>query len=459
MSEGKIIRDVVHSDIVFEQKFFDIVDTAEFQRLNRIKQLSCEYLVFPGATHTRLAHSIGCYYVMEKLIEHFSKELRKLGYEVKERERELALCAALIHDIGHGPFSHSFEHIFHLQSHEEWAVSILKDEKTQVHQTICRNFGEDFLEALTDLISKEYGGQCEDGILSVISTLVSSQVDADRMDYLLRDSYFTAVSNGNYDLDRLIRSLGVEKSPSGNFTIFIREKFMATLEEYILARYYMHKEVYQHSVKKQMEGILRKIFQRASELLEQGQPLFCHPVLCKLLFGEEIDVGSYLLLDDNLFLYHLLVWQESEDEILRFLSISFLNRDKFEKFELSVEDHRLIENFQKNVNKVLCQGNKAHIEDFSKAYFYMEEHMDLQLYVNTKENIWIKCKDGKLWDLAERSAIINKYNIDSHGDCRKRIYFSRELFQMIYGIVPAQDLSQYMKNESDGRVSYEGEEV
>lgn len=446
MNEGRIIRDVVHSDIVFEQKFFEIVDTAEFQRLNRIKQLSCEYLVFPGATHTRLAHSIGCYYVMEKLIEHFSAELRKLGYEVREKERELALCAALIHDIGHGPFSHSFEHIFKLQSHESWAVSILREESTQIHQVICRNFGEDFLDALTDLISKEYGGQREEGILSVISTLVSSQVDADRMDYLLRDSYFTSVSNGNYDLNRLIRSLGIEKSPGGNFTVFINEKFMATLEEYILARYYMHKEVYQHSVKKQMEGILRKVFRRASELLGQGAELSCHPVLRKLLLGESVDVKEYLLLDDTVFLYHLSVWRESEDEILRFLVTSFLDRDKFEKLTLPAEDIYSGEFFKKSVNKVLTQGNKTGIEDFSSTYFYMEEQTDLKLYVNTKENIWIKCKDGKLWDLAERSTIINKYNIDNRKDCQRRIYISRPLFRMIYGMDLAEDLSQYIKN-------------
>ena len=105
MKATKIIRDVIHSDIVFDQRFMKIIDTKEFQRLNRIKQLSCEYMVFPTATHTRMAHSLGTYYVMGKLIEHFSALLLEMGYEVKNEDKDLALCAALLHDIGHGPFS------------------------------------------------------------------------------------------------------------------------------------------------------------------------------------------------------------------------------------------------------------------------------------------------------------------------------------------------------------------
>lgn len=434
MNTSRIIRDVVHSDIVFPAKYFEIVDSSEFQRLNRIKQLSCEYLVFPGATHTRLSHSIGCYFVMEKLIDHFSQVLHEMGYEVRPEERELALCAALLHDIGHGPFSHTFENIFPQKSHEQWTVDILSDGNTQVHRTLVRNFGRDFVPALTELISKDYAGQQEGGIFSVIATLVSSQVDADRMDYLLRDSYFTSVTNGNYDLNRLIRSLGIEKGEGGRFTIFIHEKFMATLEEYLLARYYMHKEVYQHSVKKQMEGILKKIFQRAGQLHRKGEDLYVHPVIGKLLRGESISTAEYLQLDDNSFVYHIGLWKESEDEILRFLCRAFLDRNKFEKLEGKGTARENEENLKKKLNKAMRAGNKSGIERLEEEYFYLETESCVRLYVNTKENIWVKCRDGRLADLAERSAIINAHSIKIPLENEKRIYFSRELFEKIYGI-------------------------
>lgn len=433
MSQGRIIRDVVHSDIFFEKKYFEIIDTAEFQRLNRIKQLSCEYLVFPGATHTRLAHSLGVYFVMDKLIHHFTGVLKDLGYQVTEEEKELALCAALVHDLGHGPFSHSFENIFPVKSHESWTTEILQEESTEIHQVIIKNFGKEFLDALVDLISKEYAGHRQGGILSIISTLVSSQVDADRMDYLLRDAYFTSVTNGNFDLNRLIRSLGVEQSPRDSFIIYIHEKFMATLEEYILARYYMHKEVYQHSVKRQMEGILKKIFLRAGELIGRGSQLYCHPVIDKLIHKKDIGVKEYLRIDDNTLIYHLELWEKSQDPILAFLCRCFLDRNKFEKRVFSTEDKESVEKFKESINKVLKNGNKYPIKDFSKEYFIFEDEMKLELYANRRENIWIKSSRGELHDLSQRSTLINKKSMTDQTHSQRRIYYSRELFQMIYG--------------------------
>lgn len=308
------------------------------------------------------------------------------------------------------------------------------DEATEIHQAIIRNFGTNFLHALVDIISKEYPSPKEEGILSVISALVSSQVDADRMDYLLRDSYFTAVSNGNYDLDRLIRSLGVEKSTTGNFRIFIHEKFMATLEEYILARYYMYKEVYQHPIKRQMEGILKKIFMRASELLQNTHPIDCHPILFKLMQGREIDVKEYLLLDDNIFVYHISLWQQAQDQILSYLCRAFLDRNKFEKIIFSKESKTSAEEFRRKINVALVKEKRKPIHDFSKEYFYMEEEQTLKLYINTKENVWIKRRNGQLSDLAEYSSIINKYSMQEQSGKLQRIYFSRELFELIYGI-------------------------
>lgn len=434
MKATKIIRDVIHSDIVFDQRFMKIIDTKEFQRLNRIKQLSCEYMVFPTATHTRMAHSLGTYYVMGKLIEHFSALLLEMGYEVKNEDKDLALCAALLHDIGHGPFSHTFEKIFMMKSHEDWAVSILKSTETEINSVILKEFGEDFLIRLTEIISKAYKHQDENGIFFIISTLVSSQVDADRMDYLLRDAYFTSVTTGNYDFKRLIRAFGVEKNSKGELIIFIHQKFIATLEEYILARYYMHKEVYQHSVKRQMEGILQKIFERAKQIYTSDNEIEIASIIEKLFRNEKLSVEDYLKLDDTTLLYHVSLWQENKDEILSRLCKSFIERKKFKKYNFSQDSDIQITKFKEKINELLLENNKPPIEDYSKEYFYIEDDRDLKLYVNTKENIWIKRKDNKLLDLSEVSIIINESSISNKSECTKRIYISPEIFNLRFGL-------------------------
>ncbi len=449
MQSYKIIRDVVHLDIVIEKKYFCIIDTMEFQRLSRIKQLSCEYMVFPTATHTRLSHSLGTFYVMQSLIEHVSVLLSQLGYNVDEEDKELALCAALVHDIGHGPFSHTFEKIFDYKSHEMWTVDILSSAETQIHKAIVEEFGEKFLHRLVDIISKNYKSEPGNEIFSIISMLVSSQVDADRMDYLLRDSYFTSVTNGNYDFKRLIRSLGVQKSETG-MKLFIDQKFLATLEEYILARYYMHKEVYQHPIKRQMEGILKKIFQRVFELKKENIEFFCDSTLCSLIGDKRIGVKEYLKLDDTIFLYHISIWQDHEDPVLSFLCCGFLQRNKFKTFNIqnniskcskmskslsdSSKDILGCDTVKEIINSKLRMHYIKEIEDFSKEYFYFEDDMDLKIYVNADENIWIKRQDNTLCDLTDVSVIINRASISDRSECIKRIYVNTQLFKIIYGI-------------------------
>lgn len=446
MQDYKIIRDVVHLDIVIEKKYFCIIDTMEFQRLSRVKQLSCEYMVFPTATHTRLSHSLGTFYVMQNLIDHVSVLLSQLGYNVDEEDKELALCAALVHDIGHGPFSHTFEKIFDNKTHEMWTVDILSSPDTQIHHAIIKEFGEKFLLRLIDIISKNYKSEPRNEIFSIISMLMSSQVDADRMDYLLRDSYFTSVTNGNYDFKRLIRSLGVQLTEDG-MKLFIDQKFLATLEEYILARYYMHKEVYQHPIKRQMEGILKKIFQRVQELKKSGRAIFCDDTLCSLLEERQIDVKEYLRLDDTSFVYHISIWQDHEDPVLSFLCCSFLQRNKFKTFNIHTDylsdkesirgKNKMIfgeDKIKEIINSNLKANNIDEIDDFSKEYFYFEDDMDLKIYVNTDENIWIKRQDNTLSDLTQVSVIINKANISDRSECIRRIYLSSQLFRIIYGI-------------------------
>lgn len=425
-----IIRDVIHSDIEFDDNIKEIINCPEFQRLHRINQLSCEYLVFPTATHTRFSHSIGTYHIMKKLIDHFSIKLEEKGYEVKKQDKELAYIAALLHDIGHGAFSHTFEKIFKLKSHESWTIDIIKDNTTYIHKKIVEIYGDVFLKRLIEIISKSYKDEENSKIFSIIAKLVSSQTDADRMDYLLRDSYFTSVTNGQYDIDRLIKSFGVEEV-GDDLKIYIKEKYMSTLEEYVLARYFMHKEVYQHTTKRHMEGLLFLIFKRVKELLKQEKEIFCDDILKKLILKNEIEVKDYLKTDDIFFTYHILMWTNCDDETLRFLSNSFLNREQFD-IEISYTQEEL---FVK-INNLLEKNSKPPITNLGEEYFYIKTEKNAELYFKSGENIWIKSRDeqdDRLYDLSEKSLIINKDNA-SKSFKSVNIFLSSKIFKIIYGI-------------------------
>ena len=423
-----IIRDVIHGDIEFDDNIKQILNCPEFQRLHRIHQLSCEYLVFPTATHTRFSHSIGTYHVMKKLIEHFTVKLEEKGYKVKKEDKQLAYVAALLHDIGHGAFSHTFEKIFSLKSHEAWTMAIIKDKNTHIHKKIIKLYGKAFLQKLIDVMSKSYKNQESSNIFSIIATLVSSQTDADRMDYLLRDSYFTSVTNGRYDIERLIKSFGVTQINS-ELRIYINEKYMSTLEEYVLARYFMHKEVYQHTTKRHMEICLCLIFKRVKEILVSKTKIFCDDALKNLILKKNITVSDYLKTDDSYFMYHIMSWTKSKDDILVFLCNCFLNREQFD-IEVSYDEEML----KSKINKLLAKHNKQEIKDLNDEYFYIETQKQVNLYVSSTENIWIKSKDDdKLYDLSQKSLIINRENaIKDYSS--KNIFISSTLFKIIYGI-------------------------
>ena len=423
-----IIRDVIHNDIEFDDKIKQILSCSEFQRLHRIHQLSCEYLVFPTATHTRFSHSIGTYHIMKNLIAHFTLELKKLGYEVKDEDKNLAYIAALLHDVGHGAFSHTFEKIFGVKSHEQWTIEIISDENTSIHKKIVDLYGDEFIKRLISIISKSYKDDEKTKIFDIIATLVSSQTDADRMDYLLRDSYFTSVTNGRYDIQRLIKSFGV-KEEDDKLKIFINEKYMSTLEEYVMARYFMHKEVYQHNIKQHMEKCLKLLFKRANELFMNNEDIFCDIVLKKLILGQKITVDEYLTTDDGYFMYHIKNWSNHKDKILSYLCKCFLNRQLFD-YETDESKEELIA----KINNLLQKNSCETIKNLDYEYFYIRTDKKGALYANTKENIWINSRNNeKLCDLSEKSLLINKQNA-SEIFTSSNNYISSYLFALKFGI-------------------------
>ena len=248
LAEEKVFKDPVHRYIhVRDQVIWDLIGASEFQRLRRIKQLGTTYLVFHGAEHSRFNHSLGVYEVVRRIID----DIFKGRPEWDESERLVVLCAALLHDLGHGPFSHAFEHVFDLD-HEKFTQAILLGD-TEVNE-ILKRVSPEFPQHVSDVIAKTYTNK------QAVS-LISSQIDADRMDYLQRDAYFTGVSYGHFDMERILRVMRPREDQ-----VVIKQSGMHAVEDYIMSRYQMYWQVYFHPVSRSAEVVLTKALHRAKEL-------------------------------------------------------------------------------------------------------------------------------------------------------------------------------------------------
>lgn len=426
----KIIRDVIYGDIYFPEKFLKLIDTPEFQRLHRVKQLSTAYMLFPSAVHTRFSHSIGTYYVMGKLLTHFEEILRKMGIPITEDEKNLALCAALLHDIGHGPFSHAFEKAFpdeiQIDDHEKWSINIINSESSSINKVLKEHFGEQFPQKVSWVIEKNFETILKEcnleriNIFKIISLLISSQLDADRMDYLLRDAYFTSVTNGRYDLDRLIRSLDIDIKDN-QICICVNEKYISTLEQYVLARYHMYKEIYLHPIKCEMESIVRKIYYRLYELTKEGRKEYIDVLpetLKKIFRNEKINIKEYIDLDDTVVTALINKFINNSDYILSTLCNDFINRHKYKRLNLFNNKEADINFFKNKLNDVLSKEGKDPILNYENEYFWIESNMYVEICKNGKgigKNILIRKSNGTLINISEVSNVINKQNTASEG--------------------------------------------
>lgn len=314
LDEEKVFKDPVHSYVhVRDQLIWNLVNTTEFQRLRRIRQLGTTYLTFHGAEHSRFNHSLGVYEIMRRIIGNFTDNSPWV-----EEDRLLCLSAALLHDIGHGPFSHSFEKVF-ATNHEEWTQAILLGE-TQVNQTL-RQISRDFPQQISEVIGKTHDNK-------LIVSLISSQIDADRMDYLLRDAYYTGVNYGNFDIERILRVM----RPHEEYAV-VKYSGMHAVEDYIMSRYQMYWQVYFHPVTRSAEVILGKILHRAKHLYEQGYAFKQEPTLLVPFFTEQVGLQDYLSLDEAMIMYYFQLWLAEEDSILVDLCDRFINRRLFKYVE------------------------------------------------------------------------------------------------------------------------------
>ncbi|HMJ11212.1 MAG TPA: HD domain-containing protein [Polyangiaceae bacterium] len=332
-----ILRDPVHGLISFETEEEAIVpallEAAELQRLRRIRQLGLASLAYPGADHTRFSHAIGSAFVMTRLI----RRLRALHDELPfwqrlttERARD-ALAAALLHDLGHGPFSHLFEDALpEAPAHETWTTRMIQEPNCEVNR-ILRQFDPGMPARVADLVV----GRHE---LSFLARAVSGTFDVDRCDYLLRDAHFSGVSYGAFDLDWLLRSLRFGASPQNQSAPPLAidgAKGLPAIESFILARLFMFQQVYFHKSSRASEWMLTRILTRVHELLLDGTRLpSLPPAIAAIAARGDADLAEYLALDDAVLWVALGAWRDVSDPVLSDLARRLLARHLFKTYEL-----------------------------------------------------------------------------------------------------------------------------
>ncbi|MFC5711576.1 HD domain-containing protein [Thalassorhabdus alkalitolerans] len=406
LKEEKVFKDPVHRYIhVRDELIWELVGTKEFQRLRRVRQLGTTYLTFHGAEHTRFNHSLGVYEIMRRIIE---------GFEGRphwdEKERLLCLCAALLHDIGHGPFSHSFEKVFHTD-HETWTRKIIVGD-TEVNQVLKR-MGDHFPQQVADVIEKTYPNK-------LVVSMISSQIDADRMDYLQRDAFYTGVSYGHFDMERILRVM----RPTEDQAV-VKYTGMHAVEDYIMSRYQMYWQVYFHPVTRSAEVILSKILRRVRVLYDKGYSFKQEPAHFKGFFNESLTLEEYLRLDESVVLFYFQAWQDEEDAILKDLCQRFMNRRLFKYVEF---DQNFVMNewgeLQELFRKAEIDPEYYLVIDFSSDLpydFYRpgeeEERMPIHLLM----------PNGKLRELSRESDVVEAISGKKRTD--HKLYFPVDLLE------------------------------
>lgn len=428
MGKNYVFRDVVYGDIEMPENFYAVVCTREFQRLGRIRQLATADRSFPNATHTRLAHSIGTWHVMRLILDHF-KQLYTSNPQLNfsEEERNCALLAALLHDLGHGPYSHAIEGFFHL-NHEEMTSKIIKDTDTEIHRAIENQFGPGTAERVCKLLndSSSYG----DGIGRIYHSVISGQLDADRIDYLLRDNAACGLAFGHIDIQQLITSMrmlpdyGGEKSAT-SYRLCFDDKYLPAIEQFIYARYQMYKNVYHDPQKMLYEQIFERIFRQATDLQNELKPDIVFSILKKIKAGQNIPISDYISLDDETVNALIKKWADGDilkdnssnseaagrAEILKLLSQAFLyQKPLFERIDLGGQ-RRQYDLLAKRVGKQLDLDKvytMCELDEACCAFVYIQgSDCAYKTYGNSedqKKNIVLRdMADGTTADYAQKT--------------------------------------------------------
>ena len=387
-NKRKIINDPVFGFLsIPNELIYDVLQHPYVQRLNRIRQLGLSYLVYPGAMHSRFGHSLGAMHLMHEAVA----SLRLKGVEITEQEETSAMIAILLHDIGHGPFSHVLEHtIVDGVTHEDISLLMMERINMDLH-------GQ--LDTAIAIFKNEYPKH-------FLHQLISSQLDVDRMDYLCRDSFFTGVQEGRVASERLLKMLDVR-----NDRLVVQVKGIYSVEKFLVARRLMYWQVYLHKTSVAAEQHLIKILSRAKELARGGKELFCSPALRYFLyqpvtfrmFGPMSEaLEQYALLDDNDVLSAIKTWISSDDKVLSVLSESFINRRLF-RGELLEAPLSEAEKEALNAKYARLLG----ITENEAEYCWSEHVSTSNTYSEKADSIDILYSDGTVRDIAEASEILD----------------------------------------------------
>ena len=400
LDETKVLKDPVHSYIhIHYEVIWNCLDSKEFQRLRRIRQLGGDFQVYPTAEHSRFSHSLGVYEIVRRMVT----EIKSLCVELTEYEKVCVMLAGLLHDVGHGPFSHAFEHVTN-HSHEEYTAKIIlgNTELNSILRAVSRKLPEDIVSIIQHTHEND-----------ILNQIVSGQLDADRMDYLLRDSYFTATSYGQFDLERILRTMRVRKTSEGRKVIVVKHTGIHSVEDYIMARYQMYWQVYYHPVARSYEAVFIQLFNRLKDIFKDNKDYFEDmKVLIPFLEKAEVREEEYFRLDENSLLYCCALIQDKADAIAADLAKRLQNRKLFEYVDYNEENLAQIQNMLRE-------------NGYNEQYYLRIENIEASVYSPYKgRKILIEKLDGQIVALEKASTIVESI---TKGQTKKEgtIFFPR----------------------------------
>jgi hypothetical protein len=415
----KIYRDPVHNIIRIDTDAGEgrllarLIDTREFQRLRRVRQLGFSYFAYQGAEHSRFSHSLGALHLATRILFKLEKT-----YPISSEARTAIRCAALLHDVGHGAFSHAIESVFNFK-HEDFTVEAILSPETEVNQALTE-FSAELPEKVAGVIKGEH-------LPKALSRLVSSQLDVDRMDYLLRDSLMTGAKYGVYDLEWVIKALEIDAESD---RLYVAAKGIYAVEDYLQARYYMFRQVYFHRTLRGSEMMFRLLLKRSLELA--GKALWSAPdtAFHRMLQGTRFTLADHLETDDSDVMFHIKQWQKSEDGVLSDLSQRFINRRLFKAIDLDMPEDERSDFVSSAREKVAAAG-------FDPDYYFVEDKAaDVAHYYyakdgkNTDDLIYVE--DGfsrpQIREISEISAAVRGLQ---KGFAIHRVCFPQETFAEI----------------------------
>lgn len=382
LDETKVLRDPVHSYIHINYEIvWNCLDSKEFQRLRRIRQLGGDFQVYPTAEHSRFSHSLGVYEIVRRMVT----EIKSLSMELSEYDKICVMLAGLLHDVGHGPFSHAFEHITN-HSHEDYTAKIILGE-TELNRVLTEVYPR-LPEDIVSIIEHNHPND-------ILNQIISGQLDADRMDYLLRDSYFSATSYGQFDLERILRTMRVRKIDENKKALVVKYTGIHSVEDYIMARYQMYWQVYYHPVARSYEAVFIQLFNRLKDIFKDNKEYFSDmKVLIPFLEKNVVSVEEYFKLDENSLLYCCSLIQDKDDKIAADLARRLQNRRLFEYVDYSEENLAQIKNMLKEQN-------------LDEKYYLRVENVEASVYSPYKgRKILIEQLDGKIVALEKASTIV-----------------------------------------------------